>query len=343
MTNVFRKPNFATFALFIFSLLASPIFAQKVEPAKKDSLNERYPRYPLLKIASISYDYAGQSDYKIKYKDAPDESGEFSRGRMQAYLWLPFYRGTYFTWSVTEIYTREDYDLKNVVNPSGTYVSGRETLEDFNTMVNMNWRTKIGTKQFVVNASAMVGSSPAFRYQKVSGQVYGLVILKDVPNTIYSVGAAVLIDPSSPLPVVPVAQYWHRFENKKWEVDIVVPQWAKIRRSETLGGWLSAGAEFASQSFFIRNLPGQQSTTYENAFSEITPNIGYDNLLFGNLMLTVQGGYRINMGGRLGEVNDPARDKIANIDFGSGWYGKAMLTYVIPNKAIRQTLDKAMN
>ncbi len=342
MTHLSRNRTFVNFALFFAMLLALPAFAQKVEPAKKDSINERYPFFPLLKIASISYDYAGKSDYNIKYKDAPDESGEFSRSRMQAYLWLPFYRGKYFTWSVTEIYTREDYDLKNVVNPSGMYVSGRETLEDFNTQLNMNWRTKLGSKQFVVNASAMLGTSPAFQYQKISGQVYGLVILKDVPNTIYSVGAAVLIDPSTPLPVVPVAQYWHRFENKKWEVDIVVPQWAKIRRSDVLGGWLSAGAEFWSQSFFIRNLPGQ-ATTYENAFSEITPSIAYDNLLFGNLMLGVQGGYRIGMKGRLGELNEPARDKIATIDFGTGWYAKATLTYVIPNKAVRQTLDKAMD
>ncbi|MBD3583962.1 hypothetical protein [Flavobacterium selenitireducens] len=334
-----RRPQ----ALLYFFLFASVsvLGQQNLGDIAHDSLKiDGVPSYPLLKILSVSYDYAGKSDYKMRYKGAPDEEGEFTRGRTQVYLWIPFYKSKRFTWSVSETYTREDIVTRDVVNPSGIYVNGNQTLEDFNTALNVNYRTKLFSRQLVLNASFFAGTSPAFKFRKASGQVYALLILKDTPNTIYSVGVAGLIDPSSPIPALPIAQYWHRFDNSLWEADVVVPQTAKIRRSRTLGGWVSAGVDFTPQSFFIRNVPGQD-VTYEAAFSELTPNLGYDKMLYNNIMLTVQGGYRFAMKGRLVEVNEPSRDRIAHVEFGSGLFVKGGISYVIPNAKVRKTIDDA--
>lgn len=334
--------RFRHLLICFFFLTSVCVFAQDdLGNVAHDTLKiESVPAYPLLKILSVSYDYAGKSDYKIRYKGAPDEEGEFTRGRTQVYFWVPFYKSKRFTWSISETYTREDVVTRDVRNPSGIYVNGNQTLEDFNTALGVNYRTTLFSKQLVLNGIFFVGTSPAFKFQKASGQVYALLILKDSPNTIYSVGVAGLIDPSSPIPALPIAQYWHRFEDKRWEVDVVIPQTAKIRRSRTLGGWLSAGVDFTPQSFFIRNVPGQ-NTTYEAAFSELTPNIGYDKMLYNNIMLTVQGGYRFAMKGRLVEVDQPSRDRIAHVEFGSGLFVKGGISYVIPNAKVRKTLDDA--
>jgi|GEM_PF-3061293 len=307
-----------------------------------DSLKlDGVPSYPLLKILSVTYDYAGKSDYKIRYKDMEDEEGEFTRGRTQVYFWAPFYKNKRFTFSISETYTREDIVTRNVKYPSDIYVSGNETLEDYSTGLNVNYRTTLWSRQFVLNGSFFVGTAPAFKFRKASGQLYALLILKNTANTIYSVGVAGLIDPSSPIPALPIAQYWHRFENKLWEVDVIVPQTAKIRRSRTLGGWVSAGVDFTPQSFFIRNIPGQD-ITYEAAFSELTPNLGYDIMLYNNIMLTAQGGYRFAMKGRFVEVNERSRDRIADVEFGSGFFVRGGLSYVIPNAKVRKTLDDAL-
>jgi hypothetical protein len=196
------------------------------------------------------------------------------------------------------------------------------------------------SRQLVINGSLFAGTSPAFKYQKLSGQVFALLIIKDEPNTIWSVGLVTTIDPSTSTPVLPLTTFWHRFDDPDWELDVVFPQSVKIRRSHTLGGWISAGADLVSPSFFIRNIPGQ-SQTYESAFTEITPSLAYDAYLFKNILFTLQGGYRIGMKGHLLEVNDPAKDKIATVDFGSGLFAHAGLTLVIPNWKIRQTLDNA--
>ncbi|RZJ65524.1 MAG: hypothetical protein EOO50_13335 [Flavobacterium sp.] len=325
----------------IFSPCQSQTFG---DPVRKDTIKyDRFPSYPLLKILSVSYDYAGKSDYKVDFKDTDiDESGEFTRSRMQVYAWIPIIQKRKITVSLAETYTREDITLRNVVNPSGVYVNGNETLEDFNTSINVNYRTKLFSKQLVLNGSVFVGTSPAFEYQKLTGSVYGLLILKDSPRTIYSVGLAGLIDPSAPLPVIPAATYWHRFDDPRWELDVIFPQTAKIRRSNIGKGWVSAGADLVSPSFFIRNVPGQ-SASYESAFNEITPNIGYDKLFFSkSILLTVQGGYRYAMKGRLVEVNDPARDRIADVEFNSGWYVKGGISWVILNWKVRRVLDEAM-
>jgi hypothetical protein len=328
--------------LSVALVFATQLSAQSsVQPLLSDTLvNSRYPLYPLLKILSVSYDQAFQSDYHIKYKGAPDESGQFSRGRSQAYLWVPFVQKKYFTLSFATTFTRDDVQIENVKNPSGVYLDGNTILDDYNTSVNVNYRTKLFSRQLVINGSLFAGTSPAFKFRKWSGQVFALLIIKDMPNTIWSVGLVGTIDPSAATPVLPLTTFWHRFDDPDWELDVVFPQSVKIRRSHTLGGWISAGADLASPSFFIRNIPGQ-SQTYESAFTEITPNLSYDAYLFKNILLTVQGGYRIDTGGRLLKVNDPAKDKIATVDFSAGPYARAGISFVIPNWKIRQTLDNA--
>lgn len=334
-----RQAFYNLLVLLVTSFALAQTFG---DPRRKDTISyDRFPRYPLIKIFSVSYDYAGKSDYKINYREGDDESGEFTRSRMQVYAWIPFIQKRKITVSIAETYTRDDMTLRNVKNPSGVYLNGNETLEDFNTALNVNYRTKLFSKQLIVNGSAFVGTSPAFKYQKVTGSVYGLLILKDSPNTIYSVGVAGLIDPSAPIPAFPAATYWHRFEDDRWELDVIFPQTAKIRRSSSLGGWLSAGADFATPSFFIRNVPNQ-STTYESSFNEITPSLSYDKLFAKQFLLTVQGGYRYAMKGRLVEVNDPARDRIADVDLGSGWFVKGSVSWVILNWKVRRVLDEAM-
>jgi len=336
MSRLTRSLLFSAVSL----LVSSAAMAQESAKASDTIAPDGVPSYPLLKVLSVTYDHAFKSDYKIRYKGAPDEEGEFTRGRTQVYFWFPFIKTKHFTWSVAETYTREDVTTRNVTNPSDIYVNANRTLEDYNTALNLNYRTMLFSRQFVINGSFFLGTSPAFKFQKASGMVYGILILKDSPNTVYSVGLGGLIDPSAPLPVIPVGTYWHRFENRRWEVDIVVPQTAKIRRSNTLGGWVSAGVDFTPQSFFIRNIPGEAST-FESAFTELTPNLSYDKLFFKNIMLTVQGGYRIGMRGRVGQVNDPARDRIANVEFNSGMFVKGGISYVVPNWQVRRTLEEA--
>lgn len=340
--NLRQKIGRYIMAISLTTIFASQLHAQSsVQPLLNDTLvNSRYPLYPLLKILSVSYDQAFQSDYSIKYKGAAEESGQFSRGRMQAYLWVPFVQKKSYTLSFATTYTREDVQIENVKNPSGVYLNGNTVLDDYNSSVNVNYRSKLFSRQLVINGSLFAGTSPAFKFQKMTAQVFALLILKDVPNTIWSVGLVGTIDKSTATPVLPLMTFWHRFDDPHWELDVVFPQTVKIRRSHTLGGWISAGADLSSPNFFIRNIPGQ-SQTYESAFTEVTPNLGYDTYLFKNILLSVQGGYRIGMGGRLLEVNDPAKDKIATVDFGSGLYARAGISLVIPNAKIRKTLDNA--
>ena len=64
-------------------LATSAALAQEPAKASDTIAPDGVPSYPLLKVLSVTYDHAFSSDYKIRYKGAPDEEGEFSRGRTQ--------------------------------------------------------------------------------------------------------------------------------------------------------------------------------------------------------------------------------------------------------------------
>lgn len=297
------------------------------------------PNYPRIRQLSVSYDQSGWTDYTTDFKGFTIEKGKVNRGRLQVNGTIPIITKENFTLSATEVYTHEELSLKDIINPTFGQLKSNYSFENFNTTLNLTYKSRLLSKVIITNINIIVGSQDFINVEKVSGLLTATLIFQKRPNTRYTLGLAAIVDPSSQIPAFPIITYWHRFKDPRWEMDVILPSTVKIRRSGTMGGWLSVGSDFSSQSFFLKNIP-DRSGTYENLYSELTFNLSYERIIMKNFLLGLQAGHKSTLQNRIVKVNEESRNKAADINFNSNLYFKAGISFIISNEKFKKDLDR---
>ncbi len=292
-----------------------------------NSTQENLLPYPQLRQFSVSYDYIGKTNYTANFDGMPEETGKVQRGNLKAYGTFKLIDKKKFTLSLTEVYTHSSLDFETDDFPIFDIDEDSYGFDNFNTSLNFTYKSVLFGKPFVSNASVITSTRDFSHLDKVSGLVSATLVFQKNKNTRYTLGLAGIIDPSSQIPAFPVITYWHRFKNPLWELDVVLPQKVKIRRSNTLGGWVSLGSEFSAQSFFIPDFQ-DRTGTFENRFNEIEFGLSYEKIFMKRFMFSVNTGYNAVVQNNIIEVYKPNSDKIGEIDYDPSFYAKVGISYL---------------
>lgn len=152
--------------------------------------------------------------------------------------------------------------------------------------------------------------------------ITGSLILKANAKTKITLGIAILIDPNSPVPALPIFTYEHKFDNG-WTADVLLPKKILIRKDIFSNGRISLGTEMDNTSFYLY----PSGKKYEFRQLEINSGAIYGHHLGGNFIGTLKTGLRATPSSRIFEKKESQKDYIFESNAKPSFYFNLGLSY----------------
>lgn len=189
-------------------------------------------RYPDLRQFSVTYNSFGFSDFDSKLDDHNFASGKIKTDRISTFFNSPSLKSKRNSLSASVYYTYTSIELKDIANEmSNTQLESLITNKStFDLILNYSRPDKIFNHPIIY---CLVGRGisdgfNSFRRFNLNGS-FNLPI-KKTENTSFSVGLLVLIDPSSPLPIEPIVNYYHKFNSARIELIVDLPNGINLKK-----------------------------------------------------------------------------------------------------------------
>jgi hypothetical protein len=112
-------------------------------------------------------------------------------------------------------------------------------------------------------------------------------------------GLLVLIDPSSPLPVEPIINYYHKFGSTGLELIVDLPNGANLKKSVAKNAWLSLGSNQTSYSTFYNHYNDFLDGKVSYNTIELKSGAAFEYLFSNNVMVSIGGGINSFLASRL--------------------------------------------
>ena len=312
------------------------------DTTKAESTNIRSDKsYPRLSLVNIQWDQFGKTPYTFKYHGNEVDHGNLLNNRFQVNAAVPISLSNNLTLIPGLVYTREAYTFSDVISNTGFSHDNKETYNNLDFSIKADYVKKLFGKPLISSVDIYTMGTGLNNVKRIGGDIKEIMLFPGGLNTKYTFGFDVPIDPSSFLPVIPIAGVWHRF-NDNWEMDILILKKAALRRANTLGGWASIGAEFNINSYFV---PGNQVLhgTYEERYNEFNGYLAYDRMLSKRIMIGIRGGYKEPLDGKLLPIYAKKSDYIGETATNSKPFFGFHLSYVLPNPQVFKKIKKGVN
>jgi hypothetical protein len=267
-----------------------------ISKQKADSLKEVYEtdlaiKYPLFRQGFLSTDVIGSGNTNAYLYGNPLFKGKIKIIREQGNFNIPLtmwgknslvgsvnFQNQHFDITPTQNYNSQfplKYDSfdKAIVGFALTYTR-RDSL--FNQPVVYN-----GTISGYTDESSSV--------KKVNYQGTITFPLRHTATSSLSLGVAIIIDPSTPSPVLPVFYYWHKYDNNL-ELFVDIPQRISLRKQLGDNAWASFGTQISGSFLFfsLEEPTVPQNDTY--ATFELKTGPTFEYLVSKKVILGVSGG-----------------------------------------------------
>lgn len=274
----------------LFVCVSLQTMAQENEVRVKDSIKDETPiktvakevtdKFPTTRIFDVQYEQMGPANYNSNLLGNGFERGRIeSHNRLKASFNMPFFSSKTKRFVLTSSlrYKYETYEFGNIYNINSTlnYTREKEEIHYFAGALSATYISTLFKKAIIYNATASIDGNQD-NIQRFKGFASASFVLKRTPNTTITLGALVIIDPSSIIPITPVFTYNHKFKNSKWDIDFILPQRLLFRRGLLENGRFSLGTELNTENFYI-NLDGQNlKGVYELNQLELRSGITYE-------------------------------------------------------------------
>ena len=205
-------------------------------------------RYPVLRMATVQMETAGSTHYTSKLYGKDFLSGKIQpRSIVRVSFSHPVYTSGSQELSVAAGYVSQTTVLKNTVNqiPQTPINDGTYNLQNLSLALTYKRTDSLFHKPILWGGTLLTNFSLQSSFGRATGLLFGIVPLKTTRTTRISVGLAVVIDPSSLVPVIPTFSYWHKFARSPWEISLDLPTGLFLRRPVFSKGLLSIGTELA--------------------------------------------------------------------------------------------------
>ncbi len=250
-------------------------------------------RYPDLRQFNITVDGFGYSDFDAKLNDNNFASGKIKTERISTFFNSPAIKWKGNSLSASVYYTYTSIELKNIANEfHDTKLESLTTNKStFDLALNYSRSDKIFNHPIIYSLIAR-GISDGFnsiRRFNLNGSFN--IPIKRTKNTSFFVGLLVLIDPSSPIPVEPIVNYYHKFTSSGLELIVDLPNGVHLKKQLGEKTWFTIGSNQHSYTTFYDHhntfLDGKVS--YNTI--ELKSGAAFEYLFAKNIMLSIGGGF----------------------------------------------------
>ncbi|MFL5744217.1 MAG: hypothetical protein ACJ751_06100 [Niastella sp.] len=266
--------------------------------ASKQELAIRYPALRQFNVVTYGYGY-GNFDAKINDQDFA--SGKTKTFRTSSFINTPALQWSGNALSATIFYTYTSTRLKDNINylsdPKITPLTSDKST--FDLALNYSRSDKIFHHPIIYSAivnfiSDHLRSARRFNF---NGS-FSLPLIKK-ENTSLSVGALFLIDPSSPSPVLPIVNYYHRFTSSNIELIVDLPTGINLKKQIVKNTWVSVGSNQNSYSTFYNSHEGLLNGKVSYNTIEVRSGLLFEYLFAKKLILGLGGGINNTVSSRL--------------------------------------------
>lgn len=292
----------------LFVCVSLSAVAQEKDTPAKTVVKVITDKFPTTRILDVQYEQLGPTNFDSKLFGDRFEKGRIdSHDRLKVAINVPFFtsHSKRFVLTSSLRYKYETYDFGDIykVNSTIPFTREKEEIHFFAAALSGTYISTLFHKPIIYNATATVDGNQE-NVQRVKGFVTANVVLKRTANTTITVGALVMLDPSSIIPLTPLFTYNHKFENSKWDVDFILPQRILFRRGLLENGRISLGTELNSESFYL-NLDTQSlKGVYELNQLELKSGITYEYRFSSKIIGTVKAGVNNVLSTRITEKGE---------------------------------------
>ena len=220
--------------------------------------------------------------------------------------------------------------LSTSLNYRFTHLESENEMPLFNNEQNFHYHSealsltrfsKLFNKIAIYSATASVDGSEQ-HFERIRGMLTASLVLKASADTKMTVGLAMIIDPSSQVPAMPIFTYEHRFNNG-WVADIILPKKVVMRKDVFKNGRLSLGTEMDGTNFYLY----PDGKRYEFRQLEINSGAMYEHKLGNNLIGTLKAGLRATPSSRIFAKEDSFKDYIFDMNAKPSFYFNVGISY----------------
>lgn len=223
--------------------------------AGKQELALRYPALRQFQVVATAYDY-GHFDAQLNDQDLT--SGQIKTFRTTSFFNTPAARWRANTLSATLFYTYTALELKDNVNalpePQVAPITSHSSTIDL--ALNYSRAGHIFHHPIIYSLIANFISDDLSSVRRFNFNASFSLPLIRKASTSLSVGALLLVDPSAPVPVLPIVNYYHRFTSSGIELIIDLPTGINLKKQVIPNAWVLIGSNQNSYSTFYNSHDG---------------------------------------------------------------------------------------
>jgi len=269
-------------------------------------------KFPSTRTFDLQYEQLGATKNTTRvFGEAFDKRTIEDHFRLKFASNIVLYRSASKKFFVTNSfrYKYESFGLNGSDDPNGIYTSAETDFHYFAEAVSLTYFSSLFKKPVVYNATATVDADQ-HNFQRVKGMASAVIVLKKTPKTTFTLGLLVMVDPSSIIPIAPIATYEYQFSNSKWKLDIVLPKQVLIRRPLLENGRLSLGTELTSENFYLALDNASFKGFYELNQLELHSGILYEYCLGNGFNATFKTGIAHVLNSRITERGKKTSDYV---------------------------------
>ncbi|MCD0477704.1 hypothetical protein LPB90_04515 [Chryseobacterium sp. LC2016-29] len=313
------KKNLITFALI---LVATIVSAQKRDSIPHKVVAFVTDKFPQARDLNIEFTQVTPYQFspELYGSDLPENKiRSFQQVKANANVYFIKNRKWMLSGSLNYRFT--SVNSENNINIFSNENTNKGNFHYHSEAVNVTYFSKLFNKIAVYSATVSTDGSDQ-HFERIRGMVTGSLVLKANAKTKMTLGVAVLIDPSTAIPALPIFTYEHKFDNG-WVADIILPKKVLVRKDIFSNGRISFGTEMDTTSFYLY----PSGKTYEFRQLEINSGAIYEHHLGGNFIGTFKTGLRATPNSRVFEKKESQKDYIFESKAKPSFYFNVGLSY----------------
>jgi hypothetical protein len=249
-------------------------------------------RYPGLRQFNVAVNSYGYSDFDAKLDDKDFASGKIKTERISTFFNTPALNWKNNSLSATVFYTYTSTELKDIVNylPDVQLSSLNSNKSTIDLALNFSRTDSIFNHPIIYSLVTRVISDNLNSVRRFNFNGSFSLPLKRTANTSFSVGLLVIIDPSSPIPVEPIINYYHKFISSGLELIVDIPTGVNLKKQLAKNAWVIVGSNQSSYSIFYDHHNALLDGKVSYNTIELKSGAAFEYLFAKNVMLGVGGG-----------------------------------------------------
>lgn len=266
--------------------------------ASKQELAIRYPILRQFNTVINSYSYG---DFEAKNNDQRFASGKTRTLRTSSFFNTPAVQWSGNSLSATIFYTYTSIELKDNINylPEPQVKSLTSDKSTIDLAINYSRSDSIFGHPIVYSLIVNFISDKLTTVRRFNfNGSFSLPLIRK-RNTSLSVGALLLIDPSSPTPVVPIINYYHKFASSGIELIVDLPTGINLKKQAFKNAWVCIGSNQNSYATFYKSDKGLLNGKASYNTIEVRNGVLFEYLFSKKLILGLGGGINSSLSSRV--------------------------------------------